>query len=594
MNKKDMFYRNVVIDNDVIDVDMRTVKVAFSSEEPYLRYYGYEILSHKADEVDLSFLEGRTAPLLLDHDPEKQIGVVESVKIEDGIGRASVRFSKNGLGAEIFEDVVDGIRQNISVGYVVKSKEKTGKKIEDIDAYVCRWNPFEISIVSIPADKTVGVGREEEVQEETTIKKEIEMTIKQEEVKQENVDTDAIRSEARKEELKRVREVDAIGRKFGMEDLARSAIDNGTDVESFRVQVLDKMEAPSAVKTQEKGDIGLSEKEQKSYSLMRALRAVAYPDNKQFQKEAGFELEASQAAADKAGVQARGVMVPYDILTRDLTVGTDTAGGHLVDTDLRPQNFIELLRNKMIVQQLGARVISGLSGNVAFPRQTGAGTAYWVTEGNAPTESQQAVDQVAMTPKTVAAYTDYSRQLMLQSSIDVESFVINDLSSVLAIEMDRAALYGSGAAGQPTGIANTSGINAPTAFAAAVPTFAEMVAMETAVSVDNADIGTLAYLTDPTTRGGLKTTSKAGTEAIFVWDNNEVNGYRAAASNQVVAGDVFYGNWADLLIGLWSGLDITIDPYSLSTSGGKRIVAFQTTDIAVRHPVSFAHNNDGV
>ncbi len=290
--------------------------------------------------------------------------------------------------------------------------------------------------------------------------------------------------------------------------------------------------------------------------------------------------------------------MPFDVLNhsnqRDLSVGTSTAGGDTVATDLLAGSFIELLRKRMVMSSLGVTMLNGLVGNIAIPRHTTASTAYWVAEATAPTEGQQAFDQVTMSPKTVAAYTDYSRKLLTQSSIDIENFVRGDLAKILAIELDRAALYGSGSSNQPTGIKLTSSINTVD-FAAAAPTYAEIVSMETKIAVANADFGSLKYLTNARGRGGLKVTEKSasGTTGNFILLNDgQVNGYDLETSMQVegTSGsteDFFFGNWADLLIGSWGGLDLLVDPYSLSTTGSVRIVTFQDTDIAVRHPESF-------
>jgi HK97 family phage major capsid protein len=287
---------------------------------------------------------------------------------------------------------------------------------------------------------------------------------------------------------------------------------------------------------------------------------------------------------------------------RDLVVGTPTAGGNLVATDLMSQSFIELLRNKMIVRAAGATVLAGLVGDVAIPRQTGGATAYWVAESGAPTESQQTVDQVALTPKTVGAFTDISRKLLKQSSIDVEMFVRNDLATVLALAIDLAALHGSGASNQPTGIASTSGIGSVVGGTNGLaPAWSHIVDLESEVAIDNADVGALAYITNPKVRGVLKQTEKASGTAQFVWERGSqpLNGYPAFVTNQVasnldkgtsvgVCSAIFYGNWADLLIGMWGGLDVLVDPYTGGTAGTVRVIELQDVDIAVRHAQSFA------
>lgn len=199
-----------------------------------------------------------------------------------------------------------------------------------------------------------------------------------------------------------------------------------------------------------------------------------------------------------------------------------------------------------------------------------------------------------MSPKTIGAFTEYTRQLLLQSSIDIEAFVRSDLVRVLALGLDLGNFYGSAASGQPRGIANQAGVNTTT-FGATNPTFAEIVAMESAVAADNADIGTLGYAFNSAMRGHFKSTEKFSSTGQTIWEpGNTINGTKTGVSNQMTAGDVIYGNFADLVLGFWGGLDLMSDPYSLSTSGGHRVVALQSTDVAVRNVESFCVSNDGI
>lgn len=611
--KQEIVYRSATVDRAAIDTENRSVVLSFSSEEPVARYDlrngdHWEVLGHKPGEMDTAFIGSGRAPLLADHDPTKQIGVVESVELDDGRARALVRVSRSATGTEFLQDLVDGIRGNVSVGYYVVEQREEGKRDGRKVVRATKWRPIEVSLVSIPADETVGVGRSQETtQEDETQETETEETIAinpMEEItmsennKAEGLDLEAIRKEAAASEQARVREIAGLGARFNMTREAEEFVKNNKPADEFRSFVLENMKtaAPAAVKA-EKADasIGLSDKEVRQYSFLKAIRTQMDPTNATFRKEAGFELEVSRAAAEKRGQDAQGIIVPHDVLTRDLTAGGANDGTKVISTDLLAGSFIDLLRNKMVVANLGATMLTGLRGNVAIPRQASAGTAYWIaTEGNAPTESQQTLDQVALSPKTLGAYTEYTRQLVLQSSVDIEAFVRNDLASVLAIAIDLAALYGSNASGQPKGIVNQTGVLLAAAglteFAAATPTFAEVVEMESAIDTNNALLGSLAYLTHPTTRGGMKTKSVDTGSGRFVWEGETVNGYRAVASSQVTSGGVFFANWSDLLIGMWGGLDITVDPYSLSTSGGVRVVALQSVDVAVRQPKSFAYN----
>ena len=272
--------------------------------------------------------------------------------------------------------------------------------------------------------------------------------------------------------------------------------------------------------------------------------------------------------------------------------GTPSAGGDLIAPDFRPGSFIELLRNRSALTQAGITTLTGLSGNVAIPRQASSGTAYWLAESGAPTESQQSIDQVNLSPKTLGAFTDYSRRLMLQSSIDVEGMIRSDLAQVIALEIDRVGLYGLGNTNQPLGVKATTGINTSD-FAADTPTWAEVVGMEGLIEADNADIGQMRYIINSTMLANLKVKERASGYPVYVIDNETtMNGYPVIVSNQVATGDVWFGVWSQLILGLWSGLDLTVDPYTHSTSGTIRVVALQDLDYAVRHPESFCRGNN--
>lgn len=595
------------------DEERRTVELSFSSEEPYERWWGVEVLDHSITSMKTSRLE-RSAPLLLDHDMTKQIGVIEQVRIEERKGRATVRFSRSALATEVFNDVVDGIRRNVSVGYQINAVVLESKEGDTETYRVTDWEPFEISIVSVPADTSVGVGRALDIGEELPIKTKEEKTmgeenqevatpIATEEVKvAETVKVDDVLTGERS----RTAEIMAYGERFGMMDAAVSAVKDGETAENFRVKVIENMEKQKPVDTRA-SEIGLSEEEVKQYSFIKAINALANPTDRKAQEAAAFEFEASRAAAETMGRQARGLMIPMDVLKRDLEVMTTngSTGGKLVQTSLLSGSFIDLLRNRALMMQLGT-VMTGLSGNIAIPRQSGAATAYWIDESGAATESAPTLDQLSLSPKTVAAYTDISRRLLLQSSVDVEMFVRSDLASVLALAIDSAAIAGSGTGGQPTGILNTSGIGLVSLGTNGLaPTWQSQIDLESAIAASNADIGNLKYVTSAKGRGKLKTVEKAASTGMFLWgEGNMINGYEALATNQIpsnltkgsgtnLSAEIF-GNFSDLIIGLWGSLDINVDPYSLGTSGAVRVTAFQDCDIGLRHAASFAAIKDMV
>jgi HK97 family phage major capsid protein/HK97 family phage prohead protease len=537
------------------------------------------------------------APVLFNHDPDRVIGVVERAWVdgEKRRARALVRFSRNSFAEEVLADVRDGVLRNISVGYSIDTAEE-----RDDNIVVTRWQPHEVSVVSIPADPSIGIGRSLPV--EAAAPAATTPVPSPTDMEDNTPNLEEVRAQAAADERARVASITALCREHNV-DIAQTLIERGSSKEDSMVQILDEISkrakqpaTPAAPKAQPVGtvsaEIGLSDKESRSYSFVRAIRAMAYPNDRSAYEDASFEREVSAAVEQRMGASARGMLVPDEVLRRDLTVGTASAAGDLVFTDARPGSFIELLRNRLALNTLGVTMLTGLNGPVAIPRQTGAPTAYWVAEKGAPTESNPTVDQVNLTPKTLGAYTEFSRRLVLQSSIDVEQMVRNELATVIALEIDRAALYGLGTSNQPQGLKLVTGINTED-FNANQPTYAELVSMETKVAADNADIGAMSYVTNSTIYGGFKTTEKASSTAQFVLEpGGTVNGYNVVRSNQVASGDVFFGVWSQMLMGMWGALDLQVNPYALDTSGGVRVTALQDVDVAVRHPEAFTRGNN--
>jgi HK97 family phage major capsid protein/HK97 family phage prohead protease len=650
--------RDYAIPDGTVDVEARTVELCFSSEAPYERWWGTEILDHGKSAVRLGRLNGGAA-LLVGHDTRDHVGVVVKAWIDDDRkGRAIVRFGKSPLADQIFQDVKDGIRKLTSVGYrihkLVLEKEEEGQETYR----VTDWEPYELSLVAIPADDTVGVGRSETGAEyliEIVNSKEIQKMVKtKEELDKEAAEAAAAAAKAKREaderavreaqtisegdaalkrERQRITEISAIGKKFNMVELAEKAVENGSTVDVFRSQVIEKLQASGALRTADTPELGLSEAEKKRFSFCRFMLAVMSPDDQGFRKAAGFELECSEAARKKTQREDRsGMTIPYDVLNapafaderaasaavrmlfqrmggqRDLTVGTTTAGGFTVATDLLASSFIDLLVNQMALASMGVTFLKDLNGNVAIPRQTGKASTFWVAENTNITESQQAFDQVALTPKTVGAFVDYSRRLLLQSSLDVEGFVRMDIARAIALAIDLAGIAGTGAGNQPTGILSTSGIGSEAGGANGLaPTWDNIVNLESLVANANAGIGALGYLSNTKVRGKLKRTQMfSGTNGIPVWaTDGTLNGYRTGVSNQVpsnlvkgasgaVCSAIIFGNFADLLIGMWGGLDVTYDPITGAIAGTKRLVALQDLDVNVRHPESFATMQDAL
>ena len=304
----------------------------------------------------------------------------------------------------------------------------------------------------------------------------------------------------------------------------------------------------------------------------------------------------SEAIAKRVGRDADGIYLSYEAmgyglrqmqLARMQSAGTAGKGAELVATELHAEMYIEALRAQAVVGQLGARMVSGLVGDVDIPKQNGSATFYWVEEDGAATDSDLSFTTVQLRPKTLATAVPITRRIMNQSTPDIEALVMADIMRGQSLGLDQGALYGSGIGNEPTGIVNTSGIGAIAFAAPNSPTWAETVAFETDVAEANADANTMAYLMRPSLRGKLKTTEKASGTGQFIWQNGRVNDYNAAVTTQMNAGQMLFGDFSQALIGLWGALDVVPDRATKVASGGLVMRLFQDADVAVRHPQAF-------
>ncbi|WP_227271237.1 phage major capsid protein [Roseobacter weihaiensis] len=620
--------------------DSREVEISFSSEAPVLRAFWdedaedvrhyHEVLGHAPGEVDLARLNTGAAPLLKDHEAriDSQIGVVVRAWTAEGRGRAVVRFSTNAAADDVLARVRAGDVTCVSVGYGITQAEKDGTA-EDGRPIVraVNWAPREISFVAIPADPSVGYGRAAQSDVETlSINESADMpdpiptpedthndpTPAPAPVPAQPKGPGQDLQRAMRDERARIATIDAMAERFNVPaDVARAAKKDGVSVDAFREIVLDKLDSERGEATRAKAtEIGLTQRETKSFSVVRLLRHLSNPDERRFEQDAGFEIEAVRAANGQHKGQVRGVILPTEVMrdrpsnpasqvhairAADQFAGTPSLGGNIVDETLMAGSMIDILRNMSVLPRLGARVFSGLVGDVAFPKQLTDVTAYWIPEDGSPAKSAITFGQVKMTPHTVAAMNEISRRLLIQDAVSVEAYVRASIMAQIALKIDNAGLNADADPDAPAGLGAVfaqggSGIHHVDLAAAGQPTYVETVKLRTAVKKANALQGSLGYALSPDVEEHLLTTPKfgAGAEVPIMVEEGRLGGYSAACSNQVEDADLWFGNWSDFYMGLWSGVDLLVDPYSNSGSGAVRIVAHQDVDFAIAREQSFA------
>lgn len=637
--KTDPLTFSMEIERGGINVEERTVPLSFSSETPVPAWFGLEIVDHSPGAMVLTRAKNGL-PFTLDHG--EMIGRAFDIQIgSDRRGRAVVRFGKGARADEEFQNVQDGIRTDVSfrAQRIKTVLEKRGDKGASEDLYrTVKWMPYEISLVTIPGDHTVGIGRSATAREfDTTIIEKKENIMEKcaicgadlvngvcpkncsttRSADAQGPDLQVLRDEAGKIERSRTQEILSLGKQYELDaNFINKHISEGTDINIFRSLVLKEIaNAGTRVTTPE-----LTEKEQKQYSIVRAMRAAAGLCRRD---EAGFEYEVSEAMGKFLSRGTEGVFVPtglslYPIkglsdvkrtAALDTTTGGTEKAGYNVATQVMP--IIELLRNKMLVMQLGAQVLA-VRNPISFPRQAGAVTLAWTAEnpGSDASDTYAVFEQLLLTPKTGIATTQYTKQLLMESSNDIENFVRNDLAMVNAIGIDYAAINGGGGSA-PTGILQTSGIGAIAGGTHGLaPAWSHIVGLESEVAVDNADYGNLAYLTNTKVRGVLKQTLKTAGVSGYIWENGEggfgsMNGYRAAATTQVpstltkggstgVCSAIIFGNWAEVIIAEFGVMEIIVDPYAKKKQALIEVTSTIFADVGLRHVQSMAAMKDAL
>ena len=585
--------------------------VSLASDSPVRRADGFEVLSFEPGAVNLERARDGL-PLLFGHDQSRLIGRVHNVTASGGRLRGRARFFDSTEGREAAAAVIGGHRE-VSIGYSVDAVEHKGDTVT-----VTKWTPYEASLVSIPADPRVGINRSIPIMTNETITPDISS----ETMSRSQRRAAAASVEAERERVSNLLEFGKAYAHLGGQEVAERAVREGHSVEQMRLALLDKVQTPAPSYTVEISGAPAYIRGGHQYSLGRAVRAMVDPGA----PGAGLEREMSQELArrSRSAVRSGGMLVPFDAMFGPMHrersqrgLLSSGGGGATIDTVIEANLFADVLRASSVCAALGARMLPGLEDNLAIPRKTAATTASWLTETGEAQSTDPNFDVITLSPKRVGAYTDISRQLAIQSSLEMEDVIRRDLSGTILQEIDRVALLGTGSSNQPRGIVNTAGIGAVVGGTnGAALNFGHILALEDAVANANGvqSLMNTGYAINPATRSKLKKTPKITGEVSAPIMGDTVptngllvplNGYNAAVSTQLPSNGtkgtgtalstLIFGDFSELFIGQFGfGLELLVDPYTLATTGQVRVHANLFMDVAVRRPQSFAAMTDAV
>jgi HK97 family phage major capsid protein/HK97 family phage prohead protease len=585
------------------------ISFAASSETPVERWFGEEVLSHDKGSVRLDRAKRGAMPLLFNHNFDDPIGIIDAARVEDGRLVVDAHLFNTARGAEVATMLEGGLR-NVSIGYRIHVVE------EDVKAnrYTATdWEPHEVSIVTVPADPTVGLGRASEKANEFEVRviraASPDVSTQPAPVARSVVMTEQVTAPAGdnavtavQAEKERREAIIALCKSNNIDSRVEARwISDGIPLTKVAGEILQVMEERTKAKPTGAAELGLSRSETQRYSILRAMRVLRWGHlDMKYREQAGFELECSRAVAQKLGREdgATSVLIPTDVLHRPMDAAVlgramsttpGAKGGYMVNVE--NMGFVDILRNRSVATRMGARTLSGLTGNVIFPRQTGKASVTWQGgEGTSVTASDQTLGQLSMTPKTAIAITDVSEQLMRQASPSAEQFVMADLAATIAIDgVDNAVINGTGGS-QPLGIKNTTGITS--GQDAATATYAKILAFIAAAGAVNAIRGNPGFVTNITGATTLMQRQRFTSTDTPLWDGNALDGqlvkFNAMSSEQLQAGNLIFGSWDELVIGDWGVLELATD------TGGTRfnqaqvgIRALWMVDVMLRYPQAF-------
>ena len=591
------FIRDLQIHKDTFSED-NVIEISCASSEPYFRedddFTGggfYEVLEISKEAIDFTRLVDGKSPLLLEHDSDKQIGVVERAWIEEGKLKAQVRFSENCLPQEILKDVKDGIRRNVSIGYIVMDTKLQQNPGDFPTLYVTKWMPYEISIVSCPADSTVGYQRKlkagkqimaEDIKEVATdvvedtkakavedeqIVEEEQVVTKAKAVEDEQVVADTVTEEVKEEkELDEAEEILAVGELAGEEDLARQCVSEKRSLKYFKELIKNKRNLK-----------GKNSMEKQRYSITKAIRSV-WKGTNDAEYEMGISRKSSRGLDDD-----HDLFIPIGEL-RALGPSANS-GGALINTNYLPTEYVPLLRPELSLEKTGFHTIPSDGTPVSFAVMTSGATAAMYDLDGQLADSDPKFTLKTLTPKKAGICVPIPFSLILQAKPEADAVVEEDMVNAIKELRDKMILVGSGTSNEPTGIYATSGVNEVPA--SGIYSWEGVVEAEAAIRKTNVT-GNLYWVMNSTDKAKFETTLKddvAG--ATYLCEDNKIKGYEVVVNNFLEDGQIILGDFTDVAVAEFGPLKVKVDDITLAKKQAIQVIMDMEFDCCVRRPGSF-------
>lgn len=587
------------------------IPIAISSETPVRRYdwqrerWYWEVLDHSAGAVNM-VRAVRGLPFIPSHRAwsGELHGRVEDIRLDpDKVMRGWVRFSKRPEAEAVRQDMLDDIAVDVSVGYDPGSdyEESTDERGQLIRRYR-NWTPYEVSMVSVPADPRVGKGRAHSAPATFPHTGHTSQRNPMDPNTPESAASGAPATVAESRESQVLRMAALAG---ATAEQTRALVNSDSDLDAVARALHDIAQATFQRNTTPRPAVQLTEAEQTRYSIRAAIQAA-------ISGQRTFEMEVSDEFAKATGrtrTNEQSFFVPLNQRTQ-LSAGAANKGATLVSSELRPELIDVLRQRSLALQVLGAVFLPGLVGNVPFPRKTASTAAQWVGEapGSDMALSSLSLDSVTLSPKILQAATTVSRQLLVQSTPAADAIIWDDILEQHGTAIDQTVFWGPGTGNAPTGIGVAAGTNLVVMGTnGATNTLAKVLEALRVVEQANAMTDNVAFVTTPGVKYNMGTTARlANTDSRTLWDldTNTVMGQRGFSTNNVpsnltkgtavgTAHGAIVGDHREVLVGEWgAGAEIIVDPFTLARRNLIAITSIQLADVQLRRPSAFAVYRD--
>ena len=573
------------------NVDYDNLEISFScaSSYPYAREdretkrYFIERLLCTEDALDMTRLNGG-ASVLKNHDTDKVLGKVIRAWIEDDVLCVRIRFRSDNMSRDLFNDLAAGTVPNVSIGYSVEHyneyTDMNGNLVRDVD----KWTAYEVSVcVGIPADPTVGFYRSfddsklesnQHINNQTQkggldpMEKRADELAAEEEVK---ADTEA--DTATETETTPAEEVKACGGE-DKEEMRSLMKEIASNIRSFAVP---------HIQTQKR-----------HYDLGAALTSCLTG------KGAEFEREISADLYKRAGMSegANSIMIPFNgdslrgvLNTRELndTVGS---GSGLVAQENLPNLFVDFVRSRIGVKN--ATFLTGLTGApVTIPAQTSDTTVAWVSGSSVTTDANAAVGEttpvigdITLTPHKLGGYTVVGKDMVLMGNPDATAITMRSLLANVAHVLGTTMLKGNASNPAITGVATATGVQTQVIANMASATWANFTSMIGKIEGLEWD-GPQEFVMSASDNALLKSIAKGNYGSGFIVEDGYLDGRRVYVDGSLSSGDIFLGDWSNVIVGQWGGIELMVDPYTLATYGSVRVIVSLVCDIGIARPNTF-------